>query len=552
MNINSIHLPGSESRTLKQKINYYDTDINNYKPIINENPLDIYDLVVQIESIKSLFNKGWNIKGTDYGKEKLNLYEHTGSVVVTAIRNKNKGKSFILNKISEKEIPRGFTVDTQGLSIIYPKKRPVIILDTCGSESPLLDLELEGDYNNYQLKINNDEKENNNYENKKKKIFDDIKKCLKKAEKNKMIIDPEKKPNYLKLKEKYFEEKFNFINKIKNEDLISQINNFINERKITDYFLQRFALEKSNVILLVIGKMTREDQFFLNKIKKNINNNSNLRFSQQLLVIHNLYNFKNIKDVKNYIEENLKKSDTFFVKQKQIKLIDDYMKNKKKKDYFKDYFIEENNFIHFIMAEEGTEAGDYYNDTVIEYIKCCVCVQNNLEKFDLLEQLKDFFYKINEQFISGKFERDNFEINKEKGKIKINSNRNFKLKDFSSNFLDFALGNTKFIPDYEPYIDEYNNYIILIECPGESKIVDTKVCFEDNYTSIQINGEKKLNYSGDPIGGNKLSSGTFNLNIKIPENKRESNIDDSKIKVVYTSEGYIKIIFKIIEDKIYN
>ena len=171
MNINSIHLPGSESRTLKKNINYYDTDINNYKPIINENPLDVYDLVVQIESIKSLFNKGWNIKGTDYGKEKLNLYEHTGSVVVTAIGNKNKGKSFILNKISEKEIPRGFTVDTQGLSIIYPQKRPVIILDTCGSESPLLDLELEGDYNNYQLKINNDDKENNNYEIKKKKYL---------------------------------------------------------------------------------------------------------------------------------------------------------------------------------------------------------------------------------------------------------------------------------------------------------------------------------------------------------------------------------------------
>ena len=47
-----------------------------------------------------------------------------------------------------------------------------------------------------------------------------------------------------------------------------QLSEFSNERRITDYFLQRFVIEKSNVLLVVLGKMTCQDQFFLNKIKK--------------------------------------------------------------------------------------------------------------------------------------------------------------------------------------------------------------------------------------------------------------------------------------------
>ena len=63
--------------------------------------------------------------------------------------------------------------------------------------------------------------------------------------------------------------------------------------------------------------MTRQDQFFLNRIKRSIVNNTSLKFSQKLLVIHNLYNLKKIKDVEKYIEENLKTSDTFYVKKKK-------------------------------------------------------------------------------------------------------------------------------------------------------------------------------------------------------------------------------------------
>lgn len=90
-------------RDLKKENNDFKIDFNNYKPIIENDPLQLYDLIIQIESIKSLFDKVWKIKATDYGKKNFNKYQQSGSVVVIAIGNKNKDKSFILNKISEKK-----------------------------------------------------------------------------------------------------------------------------------------------------------------------------------------------------------------------------------------------------------------------------------------------------------------------------------------------------------------------------------------------------------------------------------------------------------------
>ena len=305
--------PGNRKNYENNNINNFKNDMKNFK---SKQLNGVYDLIIKIESIKALFDGGWKIIETDYGQKCDKKYQKTGSVIVTAIGNKNKGKSFILSKISEKDIPRGFNITTEGLSVIYPRKRPVIILDTSGSESPLL--ELEDNY--YQLKNNekNCDEENKKYQEKKKNYIEKLKKYAK-----------ENKDEIEKINEDFYNSRFDYINKIKSEDLISQIQNYINDKKITDYFLQRFSLEKSNIILLIFGKMTRQDQFFLNRIKRSIVNNTSLKFSQKLLVIHNLYNFKKTKDVEKYIDENLKKSDTFSVREQEIRLISEYVKKKK-------------------------------------------------------------------------------------------------------------------------------------------------------------------------------------------------------------------------------
>jgi len=54
--------------------------------------------------------------------------------------NFNVGKSFILQKISDFTLPRGYSVRTKGISIKFPKNSDSItaLLDSAGFETPLI------------------------------------------------------------------------------------------------------------------------------------------------------------------------------------------------------------------------------------------------------------------------------------------------------------------------------------------------------------------------------------------------------------------------------
>ena len=255
---------------------------------------------------------------------------------MTAIGNKNKGKSFLLQKICKKDLPRGFSVTTVGLSISFPDsfENDIIILDTCGFESPLLELD---DTNEYQLKIKNTKIKNENYETM-------LNKC-----KQTYLEDPKNE----KLKEEYFEAKNKFINQIDQSDMDSQLSDFSNERRITDYFLQSFIIEKANILLVVLGKMTCQDQFFLNKIKKIIKNNMYSNFTKKVIVIHNLFNFEDIKEVEDYIKDTLKKSLTFNVYEMTIRNFNSNNKSNSFENYFEEIIPDAPNLkiVHLIYTE---------------------------------------------------------------------------------------------------------------------------------------------------------------------------------------------------------
>ena len=133
--------------------------------------------------------------------------------------------------------------------------------------------------------------------------------------------------------------------------------------------------------------------------------------------------------------------------------------------------------------------------------------------------------------------------------MKVIEDKKFQIKDFCANFLNFTLGNTKFefVPKFYEKT-ENNLYKIIIECPGDSKINEIKVNYYDNITQILINGIKRLNIPDNLIflGGNKLSSGTFNINKFLALHGKV--LDDQDIKVIYKKEGYIECIFKINEE----
>ena len=51
------------------------------------------------------------------------------------------GKTFLASKLSNKVLPRGYSISTVGLSALYPadmiKENSIVFLDTAGTETPI-------------------------------------------------------------------------------------------------------------------------------------------------------------------------------------------------------------------------------------------------------------------------------------------------------------------------------------------------------------------------------------------------------------------------------
>ena len=105
-----------------------------------------YDIVIDIKSIKSINKEGWPVKFNEEGLEKYITHKNEKeekSIILGVLGNNNKGKSFLLSKISKIDLLIGKSIETKGLSVKYPKlegynKRQIILLDSAGLETPVL------------------------------------------------------------------------------------------------------------------------------------------------------------------------------------------------------------------------------------------------------------------------------------------------------------------------------------------------------------------------------------------------------------------------------
>ena len=495
---------------------------------------NLYDLEININSILG-FLKGWDITFGKYGKIKYEKAKKNGVKIFSVIGNKNKGKSFLLSKIVGRDLPNGFSVTTKGLSISFPIGMDnVVLFDSVGFESPLL--EIDGD--EYRLKSDNKEKDEEYY--KKMNELDEKIKNLKK----------EKKINLEYIKEKeneYFRERNIFRKNLPNKD--GQLIDLTNERRITDFFLQRFIIENAHIILLVVGKLSIDDQFFLNKLTTLIKEEKG-RFLQKVIVIHNLMTMEKIDVVETYIKETLKKSLTFTLEEKNNLKIEG---ERAKKPYNKYLYYEKSDdsdkngkkgIIHIIMAKYGTEAGDYYNDSAIDYIKKAGHTVFHLEEFDVIKKLKEYFCKVGDTILklenpSESIRPENIELNDEQSKLILKYNKKIELETFYGDFISFTFGEPKFTPEW--YIVSTNpEYVILyLDCPGETKIESVDVRYPNQITTIFIKGNrKKIEFK---TMGRNFGSGTFNLKIVLDG----VNGDITKEKKIEAVEnGFYRILFK--------
>ena len=427
------HLENLKLKKENDELNEINKNLKNFGIRYNtENGGGDYDIILCVDSIRNLTNKGWIIK---YNKtEGKSIYEESKykkTIVVGVVGNGNKGKSFLLKKLSEYEIPMGFNVKTEGLSIIYGKtgKKNLAILDSAGQETPLL------------------------MENKK--------------EKN---IEGDKKDN--------------------NKDQF-EFEEYSRDKLITEFYIQQFILWKSNIIILLVGSITLSEQKLYARIKSELMTiQENKKENKKLFIVHNLQNYYLKEDVNDYIENTLKK--LYNVELEEIQMYDP---NNEITGYDK-YFLEKDNknIIHLLFINDYCDYSTYYNRNTIWYLTQAIAQEPSRQTFEILENTRDFLLTISEEIMENKLSKDNIEIilDKETGteKLMVKDLKEIQLKKFIVDEMGITKndGNT---PKYSYYIDTQKSKLVVnIELPGGGSFEDPKIIPIQGYYSFRFEGEQ--------------------------------------------------------------
>jgi hypothetical protein len=350
-------------------------DLSKYKENISQliknpkqeiNAINFYDVIVSIQSIKGII-EGWNIKINERINVKYNEIIKDRALKIGVIGNSNKGKSFILSKISKILLPSGTSIKTEGLSIKYPDlkefpNRRIILLDSAGLETPV-------------LKDNNENKINDE-----------------KREKEQIKLGPRNLNSNEIKKENDSIQTSNTENEEKDENKI--IKEISRDKVITEYFLQNYIMHNSDILIVIVGLLTYSEQTTLNRIKNELNR---AKLNKSIYVIHNLMTYTTKKQVEDYIDDILLKSATFNL-EKQLK-INTKTDNESEKGVC---FYEKKSIppiFHLIFANDGSEAGNYYNEYTLKFLENKYEAITDLKYFDILETIKERFKEVSKEII---------------------------------------------------------------------------------------------------------------------------------------------------------
>ena len=392
--------------------------------------INFYDVIVGIKSVKDI-SEGWEIKMNENFKQKYEEFKKEKVIKIGVIGNANKGKSFLLSKISKIKLPSGKSIRTEGLSIKYPelekyKDRKIVLLDSAGLGTPVLKNENE---------ITNQDKD--------------------------------------EIKEKdYFKEKSR-------------------EKIITELFLQNYIINNSDILIIVVGILTYSEQKMLNRIRTEFlkARNNKLKVHKPLFIIHNLMAYKTKEQVEEYINDFLLKSATFDLKPGHKISTNE---EEKKGTYYYEKITNQRIF-HLIFAHDGSEAGNYYNNFTLDFLENSYQDVINLTNYDVIETIKDSFIEISKDILEkteNPISKDSFE-NSNNTLIKLSNANGVTLKKCLIDELGFSnLKGNGFEPTYNCYKIGDNKIIVRVEVPGN---VDITASLEHNasYNIIRVNGEKK-------------------------------------------------------------
>ena len=408
-----------------------------------------YDIIVHIDSIKDI-NKGWRVEMSPNAEKNYKNFKTQQVLRIGVIGNANKGKSFILSKISKMKLPSGMSIKTEGLSIKYPdltggfNNRKIALLDSAGLETPVL--------------------------------VDDIK-------------DNEKN--------EIFKEKSR-------------------EKLITELFLQNYIVNNSDILIVVVDSLSFSEQKLLLKVKKEM---ERAKRKIPLYIIHNLKTFITIKQVEDYIQNTLLKSATFKLEKshnintKYNHISDIHCYNEITQD--KDQKI-----VHFIYANEGSPAGEKYNNFGLDYIEKAYQGIFGLQPFDVIESIKERYIKVSKD-ITEKTEKENLSNDSFQSDdpylIKLKDEKEIILKKCLIDELGFSNFKANgFEPKYNIFCKD-NKIIVRVEAPGNCDL-ESKIEIQGEYNVIKLYGEKRKDKEPENLDKNIFTSreiGPFSLEIPL-------------------------------------
>ena len=423
---------------------------NQFKPKYdNRSAEDFYDIIVNINSIKGI-KYGWKIKYNEIGKKRYDELKNKESLKIGIIGNGNKGKSFFLQKLSEVELPKGTSIKTEGLSLKYPKFKDsnnnIILLDSAGLETPLLKDE------NIKDKLESPKEGNSSTPN----------------------SEQEKKMDF--------------------PQMVNDLSTIAKDKALTELFLQNFIMIESDILIAMVGILTYSEQKLLNRIKADLKKRKK---NYSLYVIHNLQTYVEKEQVEKYINETLLNCATFELKERK----DIYIHEKEKKmndTYYVEVFKEQDTsqkIFHLIFANDSSNAGNYYNEFTLEFLRKRFNDTTQITSFPLVEKIKESFQKMSTEMLENKIEELNF--SNEEDCIKLMTDKDIILKRCFVNELgiSFLQGN-----GYEPkysYFCKDNKMFILVEVPGKSEKISIKCKLIQSYYYFTITGIKKVDEDKD-------------------------------------------------------
>ena len=473
---------------------FQDYKKNDYnEEFIEKEMEDFYDVIINIKSISSLAKEEGWSIKMNKNIKDINNIELKNIFKIGILGNGNVGKSFLLSRLFNEKIPVGYSVVTEGISIKF-KENKYVILDSTALQTPLI----RNTYNESDNKgIDEEDKDNKEYQN----LYKD------KAE--------------------------------------------------TENFIQSLILYLSDMFVIVVGKLTFNEQKLINRIKHDIEAMKDEEVKRQIFVIHNLLNFQTKKQVEDHIKNTLLNVISFNLKEQY-----DFMQKEENQNNV--YYVEEKKYqiYHLIMAKEGTEAGNYYNNYTYKFLIDKFTNFTKRKDLHIIKEVKDRFIEWSSDLLEFKIEPDNIEIIEENQfpkKYVFKPTKKYVFKPTEkkeklvpkacfSDELGFIFYRTnEYEPSFNYYIEDDKFLVLKLEIPGN-------VEFEDIFASVDskeifISGEKICDDDSNKILKNTRLFGKFNLQIPYPSQITISNeepiTEETKEKEANSKNGIYIFKFEL-------